>query len=92
MYMYIQSCLQENLLLTMQRKWESAELSSWLGVRNWVNQVSGQFSWYKSPNTLSFLTLITKRQSHSGFIAGHFLLCKIALLGLHYWLTIRHQA
>ena len=33
MYMCIQSSLQENLLMTMHRKWESAELPSWLGIK-----------------------------------------------------------
>ena len=34
MYMYIQSSLQENILLTMHRKWEIAKFPSWLGVKN----------------------------------------------------------
>ena len=91
MYMYIQSSLPENLLLTMHRKWEGAKLPSWLGVKK-LSEIKFQVSFPGIKalhcNTLSFLTLITELQGHSARSGHSVLSAKYSGPGLHYWLTI----
>ena len=42
----------------------------WLGLDNWLNQVSGQFPQYNDPEG-NLISSFTKHQSHSTFCIWH---------------------